>query len=96
MHSIPANTAVTDIQSVIETLLEQYKNLQSEMKLDQHEKMARSSALSAAIPYGKILEINEMKQLVDQLFACADPNTTPGGKPILNIVKLEDFEKHLA
>lgn len=96
VHSIPANTAVTDIQSVIETLLEQYKNLQPEMKLDQHEKMARSSAVSAAIPYGKNLDVNEMKQLVDQLFACANPNTTPGGKPILNIVKLEEFEKHLA
>ena len=96
VHSIPANTAVTDIKSVIETLLEQYKNLQSEMKLDLHEKMARSSAVAGAIPYGKTLSISEMQELVDQLFACDNPNTTPGGKVILNIVKLEDFEKHLA
>ncbi len=96
VHSIPANTAIHDIKSVIETLLEQYKNFASELKLDQHEKLARSTAIAAAIPYGKQLSIKEMQELIDQLFACSNPNTTPGGKAILNIVKLEDFEKHLA
>lgn len=96
VHSIPANTAIHDIKSVIETLLEQYKNFEAELKLDQHEKLARSTAIAAAIRYGKQLSVKEMQELVDQLFACANPNTTPGGKAILNIVKLEDFEKHLA
>ncbi len=96
IHSVPANTAIHDIKSVIETLLEQYKNLQSELKLEQHEKIARSTAVAAAIPYGKQLEIQEMQELVDKLFACSNPNTTPGGKTILNIIKLDDFEKHLA
>lgn len=96
VHSIPANTVIPDIKSVIETLLEQFKNFQSELKLDQHEKIARSSAIAAAIPYGKQLDTEEMQEIVDKLFACSNPNTTPGGKAILNIVKLEDFEKHLA
>ena len=96
VHSVPANTAITDIKSAIEDLLEQYKNFQSELKLDQHEKIARSGAIAAAIPYGKHLDPREMQEIVDKLFACSNPNTTPGGKPILNIVKLEDFEKHLA
>jgi DNA mismatch repair protein MutL len=96
VHSIPANTAIPDIKSVIETLLEQYKNFEAELKLDQHEKLARSTAIAAAIRYGKQLSSKEMQELVDQLFACSNPNTTPGGKAILNIVKLEDFEKHLA
>ncbi len=96
VHSIPANTAVPDIKSVIETFLEQYKNFQSELRLDLHEKIARSGAIASAIPYGKQLNLREMQELVDKLFACSNPNTTPGGKVILNIVKLEDFEKHLA
>ena len=96
IHSVPANTTIHDIKSVIETLLEQYKNLQSELKLEQHEKIARSTAVAAAIPYGRQLEIQEMQELVDKLFACTNPNTTPGGKTILNIIKLDDFEKHLA
>lgn len=96
VHSVPANTVIHDIKSVIETLLEQYKNFKSELKLDQHEKLARSTAIAAAIPYGKQLDIQEMQELVDQLFACTNPNTTPSGKTILNIIKLDDFEKHLA
>ena len=96
VHSVPANTKITDIKSVLETILEQYKNLNDELKLDQHEKLARSMAIAAAIPYGKQLEMKEMQDLVDQLFACANHNSTPSGKRILNIVKLEDLEKHLA
>ena len=96
VHSIPANTSVPDIQSVIENLLEQYKNFQSELSLDQHEKIARSTAAAAAIPYGIILSVKEMQEMVDQLFACSNPHTTPGGKGILKIIKLEDLEKHLA
>lgn len=96
VHGVPANTAIHDIKSVIETLLNQYKNFQSELKLDQHEKIARSSAVASAIPYGRQLSNKEMMELIDQLFACNNPNTTPGGKPIINIVKLEDLEKHLA
>ena len=96
VHGIPANSDIPDIKSVIESLLEQYKNLHSELKLNAYEKVARSTASAAAIPYGKQLNNKEMQELVDQLFACSNPNTTPGGKAILNIVKLEDLEKHLA
>lgn len=96
VHSVPANTNIHDIKSVLETILEQYKNLNDELKLDQHEKLARSAAHAAAIPHGKELDIREMRELVDQLFACSNPNSTPAGKRILNIVKLEDLEKHLA
>jgi len=96
VHSVPANSAIHDIKSVIETFLEQYKNYASEMTLDQHEKIARSTAIASAVNYGKQLDSKEMQEIVDQLFACSNPNTTPGGKTILNIVKLEDFEKHLA
>jgi len=96
VHAVPANSAITDIKSVVESLLEQYKNYHAELSLDTHEKMARSAARAAAIPYGKQLTGSEMMELVDKLFASANPNTTPGGKAILNIIKLEDLEKHLA
>jgi len=96
VHSVPANVKIHDIKSVIETILEQYKNLNDELKLDQHEKLARSAAIAAAIPYGKHMDVREMQEIVDQLFACDNPNSTPTGKRILNIVKIEDLEKYLA
>lgn len=96
VHSVPANVKIHDIKSVIETILEQYKNLNDELKLDQHEKLARSAAIASAIPYGKHMDVREMQEIVDQLFACDNPNSTPTGKRILNIVKIEDLEKYLA
>lgn len=96
VHSLPANAPGGEVKTIIETLLEQYKSLEGEIKLDAHERLARSSAAATAIRYGKTLDTSEMRDLVDQLFACANPNTTPSGKKIIALIKLEDLEKHLA
>jgi DNA mismatch repair protein MutL len=96
VHSLPANAPVADVKTVIETLIEQYKSLEGEIKLDVHEKLARSSAVATAVSYGKSLDSNEMRELVDQLFACSNPNTTPSGKAIIALINLNELEKHLA
>ena len=96
VHGIPANTSTHDIASVLESLLQEFKEMGGDPSLKAHEKVARSSAIASSIPYGKSLTGREMQELVDQLFACGNPNTTPGGKPVLYIVKLEELEKHLA
>lgn len=96
VHGIPANSSTHDIASVLESLLQQIKELGSEPSLNAHQKVARSSAIASSIPYGKTLTGREMQELVDQLFACGNPNISPGGKPVLFIVKLEELEKHLA
>ena len=51
--------------------------------------MARASA----IPYGKSLSHMEMGDLFDSLFACAAPNYSPSGKPVINIITLEELDK---
>jgi DNA mismatch repair protein MutL len=35
----------------------------------------------------------EMKALVDELFACKVPDVSPGGKPIIQIISVEDLDK---
>jgi len=48
---------------------------------------------ASAIPYGKILNHNEMENLFDTLFACQSPNYSPKGKPVISIISLEDIDK---
>ncbi len=96
VNSIPAGTQVQNCKLIIEELLEQYKNMKSQLSIDQHERVARSAATAAAIPYGRQLDQKEMRELVDQLFGCSDPNHTPSGRKILNIINLEEIEKYLA
>jgi DNA mismatch repair protein MutL len=50
-------------------------------------------ARKAAIPYGKVLQHEEMTQLIDELFACDLPYTAPNGKPTLITMGLDELEK---
>ena len=60
-----------------------------------HATVALSLAQSVAIPYGQVLNNDEMDQLINELFACANVNYTPSGKAILSIMPQTDIERIL-
>lgn len=93
VDGVPSGLSEPDIRKVIEELIEQFKNLRSDLELEMEDKVVRSMAAACAIPYGRVLQQEEMRGIVDQLFACSNPNFTPSGKPIVTIVKMEDIEK---
>ncbi|MBE0652826.1 MAG: hypothetical protein IH594_03450, partial [Bacteroidales bacterium] len=95
VNGIPETVKRSDIKSLVEEILEEYKSLGTGSNLKMLEKLANSIATASAIPYGKILEIKEMQDLVDQLFACSDPNHSPSGKPVISIIQTEVIEKSL-
>ena len=43
--------------------------------------------------YGKSLSDAEMQEIVDRLFACENPNYSPGGNPVISILSLEEIDK---
>jgi DNA mismatch repair protein MutL len=78
---------------ILETLLEEYKSKQSDPSTGAREKVASAMARASAIPYGKVLAQSEMEDLFDTLFACEAPNYSPSGKPVINIMTLDEIEK---
>jgi DNA mismatch repair protein MutL len=95
VHGIPEYVKSSDIRNLIEKLIENFKSFEGDPKLEITEKIAISAAKASAIPYGKVLETREMKELVDQLFACVNPNHSPTGKNILSIIQTDEIEKIL-
>lgn len=59
---------------------------------DINSGLALSLAQHAAMPYGNVLDNNEMDLLVNQLFACTNFNYTPNGKSIMTILKQTEIE----
>ena len=55
-------------------------------------RLSLTLARSAAIPYGQVLSNDEMENLVNRLFACANVNYTPDGKPIIAILPQQDID----
>jgi DNA mismatch repair protein MutL len=93
LNSQPAGANQANPAEIIETLLEEFKSKQADPAGGAKEKIASAMARASAIPYGKILMQSEMEDLFDTLFACKAPNYSPTGKPVINIITLEELDK---
>jgi DNA mismatch repair protein MutL len=92
LHGKPAELKDWNEKDIIETLLDQYKqNL--DLNLDINENVARSMARSAALKKGKKLSVYEMRELIDQLFACEMPYKSPSGTFCFVKYELDDLKK---
>lgn len=93
IQGTPADVQTGNEKHIIDVLLEQYKHFSSEVKFSKREKLVRSLARQQAIKTGVRLTEREMKQLVNDLFACEQPNVTPDGNPVFLEFKHEQLEK---
>ncbi len=79
--------------SIVEKLLEEYKNSPVDARKKAKEQVALSLAKASALDYTTELKPEEASHLIDSLFACSTPNFSPDGKPILVIIPLDEIEK---
>lgn len=93
VNGTPADLSNINSVKFIESLIENYKNNKTDIKTDIKENLVRSIAKASAINYGKTLTVEEMSNLIDSLFACKTPNYSPAGKPVFNIINIEELDK---
>jgi DNA mismatch repair protein MutL len=86
----PTDVEMDNLDKVIEELVEQFKNGSS---IEKHDNLSRSLAKSMSIQSGRKLNQEEMRSIIDNLFACQIPNTTAKGKPTLITLTLEELVK---
>jgi DNA mismatch repair protein MutL len=96
ISGLPSEAANQDPKQLIEGFLEQIKWHQTQTSLPVKENLIRSLAKRVCIPVGKKLTIIDMDALVDQLFACKNPNQTPEGRKIWTILSMPTIEQLLA
>lgn len=93
IHSIPTDIVLSNEKQMIEELIEQFKKNLAITKLNRRENLAKSLAHSSAIKAGKLLGVEEMKALIDELFACENPYTAPNGRHVFVSFGLDELEK---
>lgn len=93
INGLPSELAgKQDEEQVIEALLEQYKgNLEFELPVT--ENIARAMARSASIKQGQALSQEEMRMLIDKLFACEVPFKSPSGRLCFINFALDELAK---
>lgn len=93
IHSVPADIQLNNERAMIEEMIEQFKINLNVAKLPKRESLAKSLAQSTSIKKGKLLSLNEMNTLIDELFACENPYTAPNGKKSFIKYELKALEK---
>jgi DNA mismatch repair protein MutL len=92
IQGTPGDVLQGNEKNAIENMLEQFKHFTSDMKFSKREKLTRLLAWQHAIKPGTTLTEREMKSLVEELFACSQPNTTPSSRPTYIEFKKEYLE----
>jgi DNA mismatch repair protein MutL len=95
VSGIPANLPVNMEARLLEQLIEQAKYTEA-VNLGKAEKIALLMSKRTAMKPTTPLTETEMSALIDQLFACANPNYTPEGRKILRILSLEEVGELLS
>jgi len=90
VNGVPAELNNYNEQDLVMQLIEGYKQ-QSAASLNKQEKVARTLAKRAALKSGTTLSNEEMSTLIDELFACKEPNYTPDGKVCLTTISLQQL-----
>ena len=94
VHGLPA--IIKEAPSVMEwvdELLEQY-TMDYELKLDIQEKTAISLAKTSAVKKGTVLNPEEVEEMIDQLFGCEIPQTSPTGEKCFVMIDAGEIENY--
>ncbi|NNE69471.1 MAG: DNA mismatch repair endonuclease MutL [Rhodothermales bacterium] len=83
VRGLPADIRAGDEHGVLSEVLEQYKVFAQRLQLKPRALLARALARRSAVPRDSRLDPKEMRSLIDQLFQCAEPYTSPSGQPTL-------------
>ncbi|MCW5922864.1 MAG: DNA mismatch repair endonuclease MutL [Saprospiraceae bacterium] len=92
IHGTPADLSGISEESLLEKVLAQYKD-NLELELGTQDNLARSMARNAALRRGQPLTVAEMQDLIDRLFACVVPFSSPSGRSCFITFELEELQK---
>ncbi|HEV2917290.1 MAG TPA: DNA mismatch repair endonuclease MutL [Candidatus Babeliales bacterium] len=97
VNALPACNKQTSTEELIRTILnvlQEYKALtDDELSVLLHKKLRAQMACKAAIKAGDILDMQQMKLLLHDLYATKDHLTCPHGRPTCWLISLYEIEK---
>jgi len=92
VKGVSSHIGTSSVIDLLHEILEKAQTTAQETATSIHETIALSLAETSSLKTGQRLTNEEMSDLIDRLFACANHNFTPDGKKIISIWTQEDIE----
>ena len=93
---IPVNTSESQVSMVLEQLITDLQDGIPDSSFSQNDTIAKSMSKSLSVKTGTYLTEKEQENLVNNLFACKEPNVSPFKKPTFITMRVEDIDKKFA
>ncbi len=93
IEGVPDDIKPGTEEKILLDIVDEYSNNQREKELETRDNLAKSYSCKTAIKAGDKLSENEMKLLIDQLFATSMPYVCPHGRPIVVKISLTEFDR---
>ena len=93
INGIPTVVTESEVSIILEQLIADMQNELPDTGFSQIDTLAKSLAKSAAVKTGVIMEEEAQKHLLNQLFACEEPNRAPNGKTTFVTLGVDELDK---
>lgn len=94
LHGMPAELKGSKVEKFFEEIIAEVRETgESDAKAKLSERLARAIAMRSALPSGKKLNAEEMRNLVERLLDCNHPAITPTGKPTYQRLDLAGLDR---
>lgn len=93
VNGAPNSASNSDLKKLIEDILENFKLNKTDLNINKKINLAFSMAKNLSSKKGVKLHLEEMENIIDRLFACEAPYSSPEGSPTLIKFSVEEIEK---
>jgi len=93
IEGVPQDVKPGTEVTILQDMIAEYQENVSKLKLDKRDNLAKSYSCRNAIMAGQRLSLEEMRSLIDNLFATREPYSCPHGRPVIIKLSLDQLDK---
>ena len=93
IEGVPQDVRNGSESMILQNMIDEYQQNAIKLKLEKRENLAKSYSCRNAIMSGQKLGQEEMRSLIDRLFATSMPYVCPHGRPVIIRISLDQLDR---
>jgi DNA mismatch repair protein MutL len=93
IEGVPPDVRDGTEATILQEMIAEYQENASRLKLEKRDNLAKSYSCRNAIMTGQKLGVEEMRGLIDRLFATRMPYVCPHGRPVIIRLSLDELDR---
>ena len=93
IEGVPQDVRSGSESYILQDMIQEYRQNAEKLKIDKRENLAKSYSCRNAIMSGHKLGLEDMRSLIDRLFATKMPYVCPHGRPVIIRISLEELDR---